>query len=87
MGTVSQVLCPAMLLLDIHFIEVDIKAHVAMIHAMLQDYFPTGGFHLILIPFSLRTDAAITDWPTVMGDHLKTLTSSYQQVIVVVTSV
>ena len=86
LGTIGQILCPTMLLLDIHFVKVDIKAHVAMIYTMLQDFFPTGGFRLISVPFSLRTTEAIVDWPTVVGRHLKTLTLSYQQVVVVVTN-
>jgi hypothetical protein len=52
----------------------------------LQDYFPTGRFHLISIPFDLGTDITVADWPTVVGHRLKTISSSYQQVVIVVTN-
>lgn len=86
MGTMGQILCPPTLLIDLHFVDVQIKAHVAMIYAALQDFFPTGGFRLVSIPFDLGTDNAIADWPTVVGRHLKTLSLSYQHVLVVVTN-
>ena len=84
MGTIGQILYPIILLLDLCFIGIGIKAHVAMIYAALQNYFPTGGFHLISIPFNLSTDNAIVDWPTVLGRCLKSISSSYQEVVIVV---
>ncbi|KAI9464692.1 hypothetical protein HD554DRAFT_2040649 [Boletus coccyginus] len=86
LGMVGQILCPAILLLDIHFVEVDIKTHVAMIYATLQDFYPTDGLYLMSIPFSLEINNAVTNWPTVVACHLKTLTLSYQQVVAVVTN-
>ena len=86
MGTIGQILYPTMLLLDLCFVSIGIKAHVTMVYAALQDYFARGGFHLISIPFDLGTDITIADWPTVVGHHLKTISSSYQQVVIMVTN-
>ncbi|KAN0079966.1 hypothetical protein V8E55_009532 [Tylopilus felleus] len=71
MGAVGQVLCPTTLLMDLYIIDIEIKAHVTMIQASLQDFFPKGGFHSISILFNLGTDDA-------------TLLPSYQQVVIVV---
>jgi hypothetical protein len=86
METIGQVLCPTTLLLDLCFVDIGIKAHVAIVYAALQDYFPTGRFYLISIPFDLGTDIAVADWPTVVDHRLKTISSSYQQVVIVVTN-
>ncbi|KAH0827762.1 hypothetical protein J3R83DRAFT_3373 [Lanmaoa asiatica] len=86
MRTTSQILCPPMLLFDLYIVNIDIKVHVAMIYAALQDFFPMGGFHLISIPFNIGTDDSVVGWPTVMSHRLKTLSLFYQQVIFVVTN-
>ena len=65
MGAVGQVLCPTTLLMNLYIVDVEIKAHVTMIQASLQDFFPRGGFHLISIPFNLGTDNAVANWPAV----------------------
>ena len=86
MGAVGQVLCPTTLLMDLYIVDVEIKAHITMIQASFQDFFPKGGFHSISILFNLGTDDAIANWSAVAARHIKTLLPFYQQVVVVVTN-
>jgi len=39
-GTQGQVLCPTTLVVDLHYIGIDVQTHIVMIHATLNEYFP-----------------------------------------------
>ncbi|KAF8547885.1 hypothetical protein OG21DRAFT_1567584 [Imleria badia] len=85
LGMTGWILLPTVLILDFHLMDLKAKAHLAMIHAVLQDYLPASRLHTVSVPVSLGKDDEVAQWPIEARRYLKTLLRTYDHTVIVLT--